>query len=105
MPVLYDKFTDGDRRTVVRKVKKGTELHVPGPATIVIKADVVLKVTQQYFASSRMWIDIIFHTKDMVETVVEFVKDEEQAPAPKPDPEHVELPKATLIERLRGWFR
>ena len=85
MTQLYDKITHGDRRTIVRKYKKGTKLTVPGPATIILKANVALKVTQEYDANHLMWMDVIIHVQGMVETNAppRPVEDEKQAPLPK----------------------
>ena len=101
MTQLYDKITHGDRKTIVRKYKKGTKLTVPGPDTIILKANVALKVTQEYDANHQMWIDVIIHTQGMVETNGASpapVEDEKQAPLPKAEA----LAPPSLFERIFG---
>lgn len=64
---LYERITHGDRRTIVRKYKKGDEIKLE-QSTVVIKADAAAKVTQQYSATLRTWQDVHVYLNDMVET-------------------------------------
>lgn len=102
MSQLYEKITHGDRRTIARKYKRGTQLTVPGPATITLKANVVLKVTQEYDVNHRMWLDVIIHTQSMVETSAPpVVEDEKQAPLPKAEA----VSPVSFFDKLFGWLR
>jgi hypothetical protein len=77
---LYEKISHGDRKTIVRKYESGTVLSTTTtpPQTIVLKANVALKVTQEYNAYMRTWHDITIHLDNMVETLTE------RLPPPEP---------------------
>lgn len=109
MPHLYEKISQGDRRTVVRKYRKGTQMTVPGPATIVLKADVALKVTQEYDATLRTWVDVHVDFTSMVEVPARpsvVVEDERQAPLPKAQaPTQSEVNPKTFFDKWFGWLR
>lgn len=107
MSQLYEKITHGDRRTIVRRYKRGTRLMAPGPATLVLKANVALKVTQEYDANHLAWLDVIVHTESMVETgVVASAEDEKQAPLPKAEAPAQRFGRGpSIFTKLFGWLR
>lgn len=91
---LYEKLSHGNRQTIVRKYKAGTELSTtptPGspPQTIVLKADVAMKVTQEYNSYARKWHDVAIHLNDMVETLTEQLPRPEPTSMPGPGCDHV----------------
>lgn len=88
---LYEKIHHGDRKTIVRKYEAGTELstQTTPPQTIVLKADVALKVTQEYNAYSRTWHDVKIYLDDMVETVTKHLPRPEPTSMPGPLCDHV----------------
>jgi hypothetical protein len=123
---LYEKISHGDRQTIVRKYKAGTELSTMAqpPQTIILKADVALKVTQEYNSYSRTWRDVKVYLDDMVETSVvsESMPRPEPTAMPGPGCDHVaamttngpcpicfpraeEVPSGWFSRWIRGWFQ
>lgn len=99
---LYEKVMHGDRRTVVKKYRKGEVLQgpgQPGSSAYVVKADIAMKVTEEFNAHFGKWYDKIYHLDEAVET------DLRPEPTTMPGPlEPVEVPKKTWFDYLFGWL-
>lgn len=70
MAALYDSFKNGDLRTIVKRFNKGDELRMVS-GVIVLKANVKMKVTEEYNASLNVWMPKKYFLNDMVEVTYE----------------------------------
>lgn len=70
---LYERVKAGDKRTIVRKFKKGHQLTFSGDETMTFKTDCNMKVTQTYVKTVRHgkseydWEDSSYHTESVTE--------------------------------------
>jgi hypothetical protein len=65
---LYEKFTHGDRRTVVKKYKAGTAIS-SGTTALVLKKHCAVKITQECMVSTGLvkWVDVEWDLDNAVE--------------------------------------
>lgn len=100
---LYEKHSNGDRRTVVKKYSKGHELRLT-ESTIILKTDVALKVTEEYNVVSRRWNEVSYDLSTMVE-IPDGEAYRDSRPPPTEMPGGGELPRAEVrVPWWKRWF-
>lgn len=88
---LYDRFTHGDKKTIVREYKKGQRIYFADKSTLIFKSRVKVKVTQSWNNDKEKWEDSSHDLDSLVE--LDSVDD---------DVKKVDLPVARLNVGLFG---
>lgn len=91
MSNLFEKLTDGDRRTIIRRYDKGDSYQI-GKSTVRFKTAVKVRVTQEWSHHYQTWLDAEIDYASAVECT----------------PTQKKLPEARIEQsfwrRLSNWF-